>query len=376
MPLKILAVLGTRPEVVKMAPVISALRALKGVDLRVCATAQHREMMDSALRLFGIRPDDDLDLMEKDQGLSRLASRAILGLDRVLKKRRPDRLLVQGDTTTALAAALAARHLGIPVAHVEAGLRTGDLSAPWPEEGNRRAITALSDLHFAPTPKARENLIRTGVPLSRVFVTGNTAVDALKQMARRLSSDGRLARRMERRFPFLRGERNVILATGHRRESLDGGLERIFRALKNLSARPGVLVLLPLHPHPRIKALAGRILSRSPRVRLLPHQDYASFVYLMTRARLIVTDSGGIQEEAAALGRPALVVREKTERTEGLRTGAAILAGTAPEKIAAAAARILDDPGLYRRMSGARNPYGDGRAGPRIARLLLLHGAP
>ncbi len=372
--LKVLAVFGTRPEAIKMAPVIAQLKSRPGrFDVRVCVTAQHREMLDSVLELFGIRPDHDLDLMTPGQELFDITSGVLLGMRRVFEAERPGIVLVHGDTTTTMAAALAAYYCRVPVGHVEAGLRTGDKYAPFPEEVNRKVAGVLADIHFAPTEAARANLLREGVSDASIVVTGNTVVDALLDVAGRLEGDAALRSRLEADFPFLDPARRLILVTGHRRENFGDGFENICGALADLAAKYGdAQILYPVHLNPNVQEPVRRILggTATPNVHLIPPVDYLPFVYLMTRAHLIITDSGGVQEEAPSLGKPVLVMREVTERPEAVAAGTVRLVGTVREAIVREASRLLDDPAAYRAMSQAHNPYGDGQAASRIAGRL------
>lgn len=361
--MNVLTVLGTRPEAIKLAPVIQAMRAQPDrFACRVCATAQHREMLDPVLRWFGIVPDYDLDLMEANQGLARYASRALDAVDGIVEAAGAELVIVQGDTTTALAAALAAFYRRIPVGHVEAGLRTGDLARPFPEEMNRRVTGILSTYHFAPTARAAKALRREGVAESRIFTTGNTVVDALLwTLARPVAFDLDIP---------LDGPR-LLLVTAHRRESFGGPFEAICLALRDLAERnPDVRIVYPVHLNPRVREPVTRLLSAVPRISLLPPLAYEVFAHLLARAHLVLTDSGGIQEEAPSLGKPVLVMRETTERPEAVEAGAAMLVGTDRRRIVAETERLLGDAAAYRRMATVRNPYGDGRAAERIAAFL------
>lgn len=372
--LKVLAVFGTRPEAIKMAPVVAALRGRPGrFSCVVCVTAQHREMLDQVLDLFSIRPEHDLGIMRRGQGLNDVMSAVLLGMRSVLEADRPDIVLVHGDTTTTMAAAIAAYHERIPVGHVEAGLRTGNKYAPFPEEINRKVTGAIADLHFAPTKASRENLLREGVPEGAIVVTGNTVIDALLSVAERLRGDGALAKRMEAEFPFLDPSKKLILVTGHRRENFGEGFERICHALVEIaSLRPSAEILYPVHLNPNVQESVRRILGTGRRlnIHLIGPVDYLPFVYLMMRSHFILTDSGGIQEEAPSLGKPVLVMREATERPEAVMAGTARLVGADREKIVAETLRLLDDQEACRAMSVAQNPYGDGRAAGRIADFL------
>ncbi len=364
--MKILSIFGTRPEAIKMAPVLKALDAAPGIRSGVCVTAQHRAMLDSVLDLFAIRPDYDLDIMKADQDLTHVTASVLEGLGGVLDDFKPDRVLVHGDTTTTLAASLAAFYARIPVAHVGAGLRSGDMGAPYPEEMNRRLTDAVADLLFAPTDSARANLLAEGADAARVFVTGNTVIDALFHVAAMLKDDGDLRRDLEKRFPFPGTGRRLILVTGHRRENFGGGFEAICAALARLAARDDVDIVYPVHLNPNVQEPVRRLLGGRDNIHLIEPVDYLPFVYLMERAHLIITDSGGIQEEAPSLGKPVLVMRNLTERPEAVEAGTVRLVGTDTEAIVAEAGRLLDDGAAYAAMSGAHNPYGDGHAAGRI----------
>jgi UDP-N-acetylglucosamine 2-epimerase (non-hydrolysing) len=373
--LRVLTVFGTRPEAIKMAPVVQAMVESPRLESTVCVTAQHRAMLDQVLDLFGIEPDFDLDVMRPEQDLTDVTVAVLTGLREVLRDVRPDRVLVHGDTTTTLAASLAAFYARVPAGHVEAGLRTGDPQSPWPEETNRRLAGGLADLHFAPTPRAARNLEGEGVDASRIHVTGNTVIDALLDAVARLDADPARAAEVDRRLPTLDPGRRLVLVTAHRRESFGEGLERICRALARLADRDDVEIVFPVHPNPNVRAPVRRLLGATPGVHLIEPLDYLPFVRLMARSHLIITDSGGIQEEAPSLGKPVLVLREVTERPEALEAGTVRLVGTDAGRIEAEAGRLLDDAGAYRAMTRAHNPYGDGRAAHRILKgLLHAHG--
>ncbi len=377
MPRNILIVAGTRPEAIKIAPLLPALRAHRDrVNTEVCVTRQHVELLDPVLKQFDIRPRFDLALMRPNQTLAELTARALTGLDAIYAEFAPSVVVVQGDTTTALSAALAAFYRRIPVAHVEAGLRTADLLAPWPEELNRRLTGVMAALHFAPTPRARDNLLREGVPPERVHVTGNTVVDALLGVVRDIRADRDLEASLAAKFPFLDAGRRMILVTGHRRESFGGGFERICRALALLARRGDVQIVYPVHLNPNVREPVHGILGGLADVHLIEPVDYLSFVYLMTRSHLIVSDSGGVQEEAPSLGKPVLVLRDVTERQEAVDAGVVRLVGTDVDTIVSEASRLLDDAAEYAKMARAVNPFGDGRAAERIARILVEHGGP
>jgi UDP-N-acetylglucosamine 2-epimerase (non-hydrolysing) len=368
---RVLSVFGTRPEAIKMAPVVLRLAAHPGFDARVCVTAQHRSMLDSVLEDFAIRPDFDLDVMREGQSLCGIAARVLDGLQGVLETFRPERVLVHGDTTTTLAAAIAAFYNRVSVGHVEAGLRTGDLQAPWPEEANRKVTAVVTDLHFAPTERARRALLAEGVPPERIHVTGNTVIDALFLARAKLRRDPHLEQKIVHRFDFLVPNRRLVLVTGHRRESFGAGFENICRALAELARRhPDIQILYPVHLNPNVREPVFRILGGLPSVHLIEPVEYLPFVHLMDRAHLILTDSGGIQEEAPSLGKPVLVMRDVTERPEAIEAGTVRLVGTDSARIVEETSRLLTDPAAYRRMATAINPYGDGRAAERIERAL------
>lgn len=369
--MKTLIVVGTRPEAIKMAPLIKALKDEPKIEVKVCVTAQHRRMLDSMLAFFGIRPEYDLDIMAPNQTLLGMASRALTGLDSVLDEARPDLVLVQGDTSTTLAAALSAHYRQIWVGHVEAGLRTGNLFAPWPEEANRRLTSVLAKYHFAPTRTARDNLVREGVAESSIHVTGNTVIDSLLDTVACLRNDHARLGEFDARFGFLNSNKRMILVTGHRRENLGDGLEGVCSALVEIARRGDVDIVFPVHLNPRVKNTVHRILGDVPSVFLIEPQDYLPFVYLMDRATLVITDSGGIQEEAPALGRPVLVTRNVTERPEAVAAGTTRIVGTEQMAIVREATRLLDDPDAYAAMSHASNPYGDGKAARRICDILV-----
>ena len=369
--MRVLSVFGTRPEAIKMAPVVRALAAVPGLDSRVCVTAQHREMLDQVLELFDIRPDYDLDIMRDDQDLTHITGAVLSGMEEVLADSEPGRVLVHGDTTTTFAASLAAHFRKIPVGHVEAGLRSGDVLAPWPEEMNRKLTDAIADLYFAPTETARANLRREGAPDERIIVTGNTVIDALFHATRRLDDDAETRRAMESLFPFLDAGRRLILVTGHRRENFGAGFERICDALGRLSERGDLEIVYPVHLNPNVAEPVKRLLGAKPGVHLIEPQEYLPFVYLMRRAYLIITDSGGIQEEAPSLGKPVLVMRDVTERPEAVDAGTVRLVGTDAAAIVGESERLLDDESAYATMSRAHNPYGDGMASQRIVEEIV-----
>lgn len=369
--MRVLSVFGTRPEAIKMAPVVRALEAADGITSGVCVTAQHRDMLDQVLSLFEIHPDFDLDIMKANQDLTHITTAVLEGMGEVLDAWKPDRILVHGDTTTTFAAALAAFYRKVPVGHVEAGLRTGNVFAPWPEEMNRRLADAISDVYFAPTESSATNLRAEGRDGARILVTGNTVIDALLHVSDRLHSDADLAGKQAAQFPFLDPARRMVLVTGHRRENFGEGFENICQALAELGGRYDVQIVYPVHLNPNVREPVNRILGGLDNVHLIEPQEYLPFVYLMDRAHFIVTDSGGIQEEAPSLGKPVLVMREVTERPEAVEAGTVRLVGTDRDAIVTEGSRLLDDEGLYTAMSRAHNPYGDGHAAERIVEEIL-----
>lgn len=358
---RVMAVFGTRPEAVKLCPLIGELRR-RCWPVTVCVTGQHRQMLDQVLGVFGVTPDADLDLMRPEQDLAGLAAAALEGVSGALARFSPELVLVQGDTVSALAGALAAFFARIPVAHVEAGLRTYDMDRPWPEEFDRRAVSLIARLHFAPTQAARDNLLAEGVAPERVFVTGNTAIDALRTTVRQEYSD-----------PLLdwAAGRRLLLVTAHRRESLGTPMEGMLRAVRRaVEERPDTAAVYPVHRNGPVRAAAEKVLGDCPQVRLTEPMDPVRMHNIMARCHLVVTDSGGIQEEAPALGKPVVVMRDVTERPEGVAAGTLLLAGTSEEGVYRALSRLLDDPAAYDAMARAENPYGDGRACQRIADVL------
>lgn len=367
--MRILSVFGTRPEAIKMAPLVKAIDADANLTSLVCVTGQHRAMLDQVLALFQIVPDYDLDVMVPNQTLNGLVSRVMAALDPVLEAARPDRVLVHGDTSTALATALCAFHRRIPLGHVEAGLRTYDLAQPWPEEMNRQVADRLCDLLFAPTPVAADNL--RGERLSgRILVTGNTVIDALFLALSRIDTDAPLRSALDQDFAFLDPSRRLVLVTGHRRENFGAGFIAICEALVRLAARADVEIVYPVHLNPNVREPVHRLLDGHSNVHLIAPLDYLPFVYLMRRSHLVLTDSGGVQEEAPSLGKPVLVMRDVTERPEAVAAGTVELVGTNADRITAAVARLLDDPARHGQFARRSNPYGDGQACRRIAAAL------
>lgn len=355
-----------------MAPVALALAADPRFDSKVCVTGQHREMLDQVLSLFSIKPDFDLDIMRPAQDLTDVAAAILLGMREVFAQFRPDVVLVHGDTATTFVASLAAYFYQVPIAHVEAGLRTGNLYSPWPEEGNRKLTGVLAGLHFAPTHMSRSNLLKEGVSAENIVVTGNTVIDALLDVVQRIQMDPELSRKAAQPTSFLDPCRRVVLVTGHRRESFGDGFERICAALIDVARQhPTVDVVYPVHLNPNVREPVNRLLSGTPNIHLLEPLDYLPFVHLMSRSHIILTDSGGIQEEAPSLGKPVLVMRDTTERPEAVEAGTVRLVGTNPEKIVSELSKLLLDDDAYRSMSYSHNPYGDGHASKRIVDSLL-----
>ncbi|MER9417562.1 UDP-N-acetylglucosamine 2-epimerase (non-hydrolyzing) [Mesorhizobium sp. M0306] len=371
---KLLIVFGTRPEALKCFPVARAALAHPGFITEICITAQHREMVDQVVELTGLPVHHDLNIMQPGQSLFDVTSRVLLGMAEVLDKAKPDIVMVQGDTTTAMAAALAAFYKRIPVAHVEAGLRSHNINSPFPEELNRKIAGNIATWHFAPTVQARDNLIAEGKAESTIFVTGNTVIDTLLHFSNAIDADRLMNAKLAARFPFLDPSKKMILVTGHRRENFDGGIQRICTALTGLAARGDVQIVYPVHPNPNVSSVVNAELEGVPNIHLVEPQDYLPFLYLQKQSYLVLTDSGGVQEEAPSLGKPVLVMRENTERPEGIVAGTARLVGTDVEKILFNANRLLDDQAAYRGMAERHNPYGDGRASNRIVEELLHHG--
>ncbi|WP_410524938.1 non-hydrolyzing UDP-N-acetylglucosamine 2-epimerase [Pseudomonas sp. DTU_2021_1001937_2_SI_NGA_ILE_001] len=368
--MRILSIFGTRPEAIKMAPLVKALAAEPSLESRVCITGQHQQMLDQVMDLFGLKAHCRLDVMRPNQSLNSLTAALFDAIDPLLEAERPDRVLVHGDTTTALVAAMAAFHRRIPVGHVEAGLRTGDLRQPWPEEMNRRSIDLIADQLFAPTAESRCNLLDERLA-GQIWVTGNTVIDALQKTARRIDDDDHLRQRLDNRFGFLQPGRRLLLVTGHRRENFGEGLRHICQALRRLAQRADLQIVYPLHLNPNVKGPVTEQLGGLHNVHLIEPQDYLSFVRLMQRAHVVLTDSGGVQEEAPTLGKPVLVMRDVTERPEAVAAGTARLVGTSTQSIEQGVSALLDDEALWRQSAQACNPYGDGQASARIVDALL-----
>lgn len=368
---KILTVFGTRPEAIKMAPLALQLAEDARFEASVCVTAQHREMLDQVLALFELEPQYDLDLMRPGQDLTDVTTSILQGMKNILDDFQPDMVLVHGDTATTFATTLAAYYRQIPVGHVEAGLRTGNLYSPWPEEANRKLTGALATCHFAPTETSRNNLLAEGIDEGNVHVTGNTVIDALLEVVRKLDTSPKLAPAQRQRFPFLEDDKRLVLVTGHRRESFGGGFERICQALaETAKAHPDVQIVYPVHLNPNVQDPVKHYLAEIDNVYLIEPQDYLPFVFLMNRADIILTDSGGIQEEAPSLGKPVLVMRDTTERPEAVDAGTVKLVGTNVDTITGELTRLLTDADAYNAMSFAHNPYGDGKACQRIRDAL------
>lgn len=367
---KIAVIFGTRPEAIKMAPVIKELQKYPNIfKPLICVTAQHREMLDEVLKLFAIAPHYDLNIMQDNQSIFQVTTKGLLGIRGILEAERPTMVLVQGDTTTAFAVSLASFYLKIPLGHIEAGLRTGDKCRPFPEEINRQLISVITDLHFVSTQRAKLNLLREGIAKEKIFVTGNTVVDALFYVLKKIEDK----KGYGWPFPFLESRLNkLILVTAHRRESFGKPLKNICYALKKIVKRDkSIIVVYPVHPNPNIQNTVRKILGNAERIHLIASLDYFHFVYLMTRSYLILTDSGGIQEEAPSLGKPVLIMRDKTERPEGIEAGVAKLVGTESDNIVENVESLLNDREVYERMARVANPFGDGKGAQRIVDVLL-----
>lgn len=368
--IKVLSVFGTRPEAIKMAPLVRALDSAEGIDSKVCVTAQHREMLDQVLELFEIQPEFDLDIMKSGQSLNDVTSRILLGLKPILESFKPDVVLVHGDTATTLSASLAAYYQQIAVGHVEAGLRTQNIYSPWPEEGNRKLTGALAALHFTPTRTSVENLKQENI-IDGVHITGNTVVDALLLVKDKLENDSELSRQLDAKFSLIDPRKKMILVTGHRRESFGGGFENICQALKEIAVNnPDCQIVYPVHLNPNVQEPVNRSISDVDNIHLVEPQEYLSFIYLMNRSHIILTDSGGIQEEAPSLGKPVLVMRNTTERPEAVSAGTVKLVGTDKDVIVREVETLLHDQDAYLTMSRAHNPYGDGQACARIVDII------
>jgi len=367
---KVLSIFGTRPEAIKMAPLVRALAEEPGIDSRICITGQHQSMLQQVLDMFELKADYSLDVMRPEQTLNSLTAALYAAIDPILDELKPDRVLVHGDTTSAMVAAMSAFHRRIPIGHVEAGLRTGDIRQPWPEEMNRRCIDLISDHLFTPTAESRRNVL--GERLQGVsFVTGNTVIDALQMTAQRIDSNRQLRHALDRQFAFLNPDRKMLLVTGHRRENFGDGFLNICKALRTLAKRSDVQIVYPVHLNPNVLGPVTEHLGDLPNVHLIKPLDYLSFVRLMQRAHVILTDSGGVQEEAPSLGKPVLVMRDVTERPEAVAAGTVRLVGTEPDAIVSGVNALFDDEQLWQTSAHAANPYGDGKASTRIVDALM-----
>lgn len=363
-------VFGTRPEAIKMAPLVRELKEARQWEVKVCVTAQHRQMLDQVLDLFDIVPDYDLNLMKPGQDLTDITCNVLSGMKVVLAEWKPDLVLVHGDTTTAMASSLAAFYAKIKVGHIEAGLRTNDIYSPWPEEMNRRMVGRIASLHFAPTEAAKQNLLAEGCHDESIYITGNTVIDALLSVVDRINSDELLKKQLDEKFDFLKEDKKLILVTGHRRENFGQGFQDICKALRKIAERQDVQIVYPVHLNPNVQEPVQQILGHFPNIRLIEPLDYLSFVHLMSHAYIVLTDSGGIQEEAPSLGKPVLVMRDVTERSEAITAGTVKLVGVDMTRIVSVVTSLLDDQQEYQRMSKSHNPYGDGMASKRIVKII------
>ncbi|WP_422051165.1 non-hydrolyzing UDP-N-acetylglucosamine 2-epimerase [Sphingomonas leidyi] len=366
---RILLIFGTRPEAIKLFPVVRALAAVPGLEVRTCVTAQHRGLLDQVLAIAGLTPDVDLDLMEPGQTLEQLTARLLTGLGKVMDAEKPDRVIVQGDTATAMVGALAAYYRKVPVGHVEAGLRSGDIYQPWPEEVNRRIVAPIADQHFAPTETAAEALRRENIDPATIHVTGNTVIDALLATRAQIEAEPGMSAGLDPIAARFAGKR-VVLVTTHRRENFGGGMEDIARALGRIADRDDTAILFPVHPNPNVVAVMDKLLGDRPNVARIEPLDYPHFIRALDLCDVVLSDSGGVQEEAPALGKPVLVMRETTERPEGVAAGTARLIGTDPKRIVSEISTLLDVPSAYSAMARAHNPFGDGHASERIAGIV------
>jgi len=367
---KVMVVFGTRPEAIKMFPVVHALKARPEIETVVCVTAQHRALLDQVLKIAGIVPDIDLDVMLPDQSLDTLTARLIMALGETFDREKPDRIVVHGDTLTTMVASLAAYYRKIPVAHVEAGLRSGDIHHPWPEEVNRRMVACIADMNFAPTQAAADALLAEGRDPVSIHITGNTVIDALLEMQQRVANDPLLAAGLDGLADRFQGKR-IVLVTCHRRENFGGGMTNIAHAVADIATMPDVAVILPVHPNPSVRSVLDPIIGSLSNVAMIGPLDYPHFVRLLDMSSIVLTDSGGLQEEAPSFGKPVLVMRETTERPEGVAAGTAKLVGTDRHMISASVATLLNDAGVYSAMAHAHNPFGDGKSAGRIAAIIL-----
>ncbi|MFT4797214.1 MAG: UDP-N-acetylglucosamine 2-epimerase (non-hydrolyzing) [Candidatus Azotimanducaceae bacterium] len=369
--MKILSVVGTRPEAIKLAPLIIKFSEDERFEARVCVTGQHREMLDQVLNLFDITPNYDLNIMKAGQSLNQVTARVLAGMEEVFDDFSPDLVIVHGDTSTTFATSMCAYHKQIPIAHVEAGLRTGNLLSPWPEEGNRRLTGALTNFHFAPTDKAAENLLRESTHPDTIMITGNTVIDALLMVNSKISNNPTLTSELDAQFPYLDQSKKLIVVTGHRRENFGEGFENICRSIRTIAQEPDTQIVYPVHLNPNVQEPVKRHLNGVDNIHLIEPLDYLPFIYLMNRSHFILTDSGGVQEEAPSLGKPVLVMRETTERPEAVEAGTVKLVGTDYDLIVSESKRLLNDSSEYDKMSFAHNPYGDGKACDRIVEGLV-----
>lgn len=370
--MKVLSIFGTRPEAIKMAPLVVKLKQNAQIDSAVCVTGQHREMLDQVLELFDITPDYDLNVMKKNQSLSEVTSRIINNLSPILEEYQPDLILVHGDTTTTFSAALSGFYHQVSVGHVEAGLRTGNIFSPWPEEANRKLVSCITEMHFAPTEQAMINLKQENVKENKIMVTGNTVIDALMMIKDNIEGDINLQNSLSKNFSFIGDGKRIVLVTGHRRENFGQGFENICGSLKSLAIKNNdVNFVYPVHLNPRVREPVNQLLSNIDNIHLIEPQGYLEFVYLMINSYIILTDSGGIQEEAPALGKPVVVMRNTTERPEAVSAGTVVLVGTDKNKIVDTIDSLLNDKDRYREMSMAHNPYGDGTASEKIINHII-----
>ena len=367
---KILFIFGTRPEAIKMAPVILAAKKDKNFDVKVAITGQHRQMLDQILNFFDIKADYDFNIMRENQTLNDIAKMVIEGLDQVLLKEKFDCVMVHGDTTTAMSSSIAAFHHKIPIAHIEAGLRTYNMMSPWPEEMNRRLISVLAHWHFSPTAESQKNLLAEKVKGAQIFVTGNTVIDSLLRAVDMIEKDSSLKAELEKKFAFLKPTKKMILVTGHRRENFGENFVEICKGLSHLARDHDVQIVYPVHLNPNVKGPVEKVLSGIDNIFLIEPQDYVPFVFLMMKSHIIITDSGGVQEEAPSLGKPVLVMRESTERPEAVEAGTVLLVGPNADRIYKEATTLLQDPNFYEKMKNSKNPYGDGKASARILEAI------
>jgi UDP-N-acetylglucosamine 2-epimerase (non-hydrolysing) len=368
--MKILTVFGTRPEAIKMIPVINTLQQEQDICSKLCVTAQHRQMLDQVLSIFSITPDYDLDLMTPNQSLTSITCSILNGMKQVLQEFQPDRILVQGDTTTTFAASLAAFYAKIPVGHIEAGLRSGNLYAPWPEEANRRLTSIHADMHFAPTQRSFDNLVKEGVPSNQIYLTGNTVIDAVLLAKNILDTNKNIRTLIKKQFSFIDDNKKLILVTGHRRENFGQGFSNICQAIKKIASENDAQIIYPVHLNPNVQQQVKSVLNNQKNIFLIEPIEYLSFIYLMNKSYLILTDSGGIQEEAPAFGKPVLVMRDITERQEGIIAGTAALVGANAQTIVEKATMLLHNDQMYQHMSLSCNPYGEGLAAKRIVKAI------